>query len=195
MTLLLCASLAVGWREYVFGIETAKFIGLRSMLGTSGHTTLFANTQRKIGKYVADAQYTYIRMQSMMPSWWPLTDNNCHEMVLKMNYPKREKWHLYALAGLAAAEGSLLDTFTVVAGGGTTATFPIARRISFTTDAFVAAFLLSLSQDRKVFGKASGTFLLTLETLPLSFEAGLHAFKELGAGAKTWTAFGLQYTF
>ena len=188
-------SLAAEWREYVVGVETAKFVGLRSMLSTSGHTTIFVNTQRKIRSYDADVQYNYIRMQSMMPSWWPWNDNNCHEVVVKIRYPKTDKWHPYALTGIAVAEDAWLDTFTIVGGAGSTATFPVTQRINFVVDAFVATFLFSVSQERKVFGKADGSFLFNLKTLPLSFKAGLHAFKELGDEYRTWTDLSLLYTF
>lgn len=187
--------LAVRWREYVFGIETAKFIGLRSMLGTSGHTTLFANTQRKIRTYDVDLRYNYIRMESMMPSWWPWTDNNCHEVVMKLSYPKTDRWHPYALAGLASTEGALSGTFTVVGGAGSVVFFPVTQRIDFTMDTFAAIFLFSLSQERKIFGKVSGSFSFEFETLPLTLEAGLHLFKDLGHTSKTWTDLSLLYTF
>ena len=186
-------AIAVEWRAYMLGIESAKFIGLRSMLGTSGHTTLFAKTQRKIGKYDTDVWYNYLHMHSMMPSWWPWTDDNCHEVIMQIHYPTTGKWHPYALAGLLATEGALSDTFTVV-GGGATAVFPVNRRIDFTADVFAAAFLFSLSDQRKFFGKAGGFFSFDFMTLPLSHQAGLDVFKVLGDETKAWTTLRVLYT-
>lgn len=191
-------SLAVGWREYEIGIEVAQFAGLRSMLGTSGHTTLFASTQQNAGKYNVDVQYQYIHMRSILPSWLPWIDDNCHEILVTTEIPhiaESSQWRPYALAGLAATDGSLLGTLTIAGGVGVVRTFPISRRIDFAVDSFAAAYLVSLGGDRKVLGKASGSFLFSFETLPLSLEAGLHAFKALGDKGKTWTEFSAQYCF
>ena len=187
-------AIAAEWRAYMLGIETAKFIGLRSMLGTSGHTVLFAQTQRKIGKYDTDVRYNYLHMQSMMPEWWPWADDNCHEVIILAHYPTTSRWHPYALAGLLATEGALSDTFTVVGGGGATTVFPVNRRIDFTVDVFAAAFLFSLSDQRKFFGKAGGFFSFDFMTLPLSLQAGLDVFKVLGDETKVWTTLKVLYT-
>ena len=189
--------LMMRWREYVLGLEVKQFAGLRSMFSTSGHTIFFASAQRSIGHYDAHVRYNYIHMKSMMPSWWPWNDDSCHELLVTIDYPHPQagEWRLYALAGLAAAEGALMDTSTVIGGAGAKRIFPVNRRIDLTVDSLIAGYLLSFGPDRKIFARANGSFSFSLETLPLSFVAGLGVFKALGDDLKTWTTIAVLYTF
>ncbi|MCY4577299.1 MAG: hypothetical protein OXB96_02635 [Candidatus Kaiserbacteria bacterium] len=187
--------LVVQWQEYRFGLQAAQFIGLRSILGNSGHTTLSIDTKKDIhASYVASIRYQYVQMQSALPSWWPWNDGNHHEVIVKISRRQTDRWHPYALAGAGFADGFWSDTFVVVGGGGSMVTIPINQRTTFTADAFVGAVLIT-NKDRKIFGRIDGSLHRQLTILPVTCSIGLHGYQKAGDKRRIWIDLGLQYSF
>lgn len=184
--------LSLQWREFRVGVRAARYLGLFSLIGGSGHTTFSADMRKEVGDYDLDVAYSYVRMESSLPSWWPWRDGNRHELFLKAGYYLTDRLHPYALAGGILAG----DAVVTIGGVGSVIRFPLNRRVDFIADGYAATSLLSHnSGDRTAFGKVSGSLLITFQSLPISLKTGLNVFKQIDDEYKVWTALAAHYTF
>ena len=180
------------WREFRAEVRVARYLGLLSLIGDSGHTTFSAHMRKKVGTYDLDFGYSYVRMQSLLPSWLPWITGNRQEIFLRTGYQRTDLWYPYALGGAVFAG----DAMTTVGGIGSVIRFPVNQRIDFVADGHVATSLFGHnSGDHMVFGRVSGSFLTALQRFPISLKIGLHAFKQTGDEYKMWIALTAFYTF
>ena len=180
------------WREFRAEVRVARYLGLLSLIGDSGHTTFSAYMRKKFGTYDLDFGYSNVRTESVLPSWLPWITGNRQEIFLKAGYQRTGLWYPYALGGGVLAG----DAIAAVGGIGSVIRFPVSRRIDFVADGHAAASLFGHdSGDYMVFGKVSGSFLVAFQRFPISLKAGLHIFKKAGDKHKAWTALTASYTF
>ena len=184
--------LSLQWREFRAGVRVARYLGLFSLIGNSGHTAFSADMRKKVGNYNFDFGYSYVRMQSVLPSWLPWVAGNRQEVFLRAGYPRTDRWYPYALGGAVLAGNAIVT----VGGIGSVIRFPLNRRVDFVMDGYAATSLLSYnSGDWTAFGKVSSSLLITFQRVPISLRIGLNAFKQIDDEYKVWTAFTAHYTF
>ena len=180
------------WREFRAELHVARYLGLLSLVGDSGHTTFSAYMRKKSGIYDLDFGYSNVRVESDFPSWLPWITGNRQEIFLKAGYQRTGRWYPYALVGGVLAG----DAIAVVGGIGSVIRFPVSRRIDFVADGHTAASLFGHDRgDYMVFVKASGSLLITFQKFPIPLKAGLHIFKKVGDKHNAWTALTAYYTF